>query len=111
MDVKFDKKDVRHAIENAISKQAARVEAMDITDPEYEKQLANLIALQDALDRRKPKIDWLGWFKAVGDVALGTGALLGAAASVAISFKSADEMRMCDGRIFNLKNDFMRVKD
>ena len=91
--------------------QIEKVDAMNPLDENYEKEVAKLIALQDATDRRKPKVDWLGWFKAVGDVGLGIVTVASTLAIAGLSFRSSEEMKMCDGRIFNLKNDFRDARN
>ena len=67
----MNSREVRKCLERCIKAQIEKVDAMNPLDENYEKEVAKLIALQDATDRRKPKIDWLGWFTAVGDVGLG----------------------------------------
>lgn len=107
----MNSREVRKCLERCIKAQIEKVDAMNPLDENYEKEVAKLIALQDATDRRKPKIDWLGWFKAVGDVGLGFVTVASTLAIAGLSFRSSEEMKMCDGRIFNLKNDFRDARN
>lgn len=98
-------------LEHCIVTQSEKVNSMKPTDEKYENEVAKLIALMDALERRKPKIDWLGWFKSIGDVGLGILTVLSTLAIAGLSYRSSEEMKMCDGRIFNLKNDFRDARN
>lgn len=107
---KIDKKIAKKCLEKCIIAQATKVDAMNPLDENYQKEVANLIALMDVQERRKPKINWLEWFKAFGEIGLRAFAIITTLTIASLSYRSSEEMKLCDGRIFNLKNDLKDTK-
>lgn len=69
--------------------------------------------MEDAYRRRKPKADWkfiltyvLDVVKTVGSIGLGVGTLYMTYKTAELSWMSAEEMKLCDARVYNLKDKF-----
>ena len=79
----------------------------------YLAQLRELLDLQEKAKAQKVKIDW----KSIGTLIVGAGSLLVAirgqnmSRDVAkLAYTSEEEMKLCNNRVWNEKNNIMKIK-
>jgi ABC-type phosphonate transport system ATPase subunit len=107
--LKYSEKEILDVYKHALMMQKEKVKNLTIYDDEYKQELTLLMTMEDAYRRRKPKADWkfiltyiLDVLKTVGTIGLGIGTMYMTYKTAELSWTSAEEMKMCDGRVYNL---------
>jgi ABC-type phosphonate transport system ATPase subunit len=112
-ELKYSEKEILDVYKQTLMLQKEKVNSLTIYDEDYKKEFALLMKMEDAYRRRKPKADWkfiltyvLDVVKTVGSIGLGVGTLYMTYKTAELSWTSAEEMKLCDARVYNLKDKF-----
>lgn len=112
-ELKYSEKEILDVYKQTLMLQKEKVNSLTIYDEDYKKEFALLMKMEDAYRRRKPKADWkfiltyvLDVVKTVGSIGLGVGTLYMTYKTAELSWMSAEEMKLCDARVYNLKDKF-----
>lgn len=112
-ELKYSEKEILDVYKQTLMLQKEKVKSLTIYDETYQKEFALLMKMEDAYRRRKPKADWkfvltytLDVLKTIGTIGLGVGTMVMTYETAKLSWTSAEEMKLCDGRVYNLKDRF-----
>ena len=112
-ELKYSEKKVMETLKQTIMLQKEKVDSLTIYDENYQKEFKLLIEMEDEYRRMKPKPDWkfiltygLDAVKTLGFIGLGIGSMVMSYKTAELSWTSSEEMKLCDSRVYNLKDKF-----
>ena len=112
-ELKYSEKKVLETMKQTIMLQKEKVDSLTIYDENYQKEFKLLIEMEDEYRRMKPKPDWkfiltygLDAVKTLGFIGLGIGSMVMSYKTAELSWTSSEEMKLCDSRVYNLKDKF-----
>jgi hypothetical protein len=112
-ELKYSEKKVLETLKQTIMLQKEKVDSLTIYDENYQKEFKLLIEMEDEYRRMKPKPDWkfiltygLDAVKTLGFIGLGIGSMVMSYKTAELSWTSSEEMKLCDSRVYNLKDKF-----